>query len=128
MTDNCAFDIDQLRVDAPVVPSPLVPRHRVGEKFLKGPIPLNWLSAAGMQPGKTLHVAVGLCFWAGVKRSRQVPLSMSWLRTTFGVDRYSGYRGLAALERVGLVSVIRHRGRKSMVTLLDKLPAIKEKS
>jgi hypothetical protein len=71
-----------------------------------------------MQPGKALHVALALWFWAGVRRSRQVAISMSWLKT-LGADRYSGYRGLAALEGVGLISVIRHRGRKSVVTLLE---------
>jgi hypothetical protein len=132
VTTNHVPDPDQLRLDGPTTtverPSKGVPRHRAGEKFLAGPIPLNWLSVAAMQPGKALQVALALWFWAGVKRSRQVPLRMSWLRTNFGVDRYSGYRGLAALERAGLVSVIRHRGRKSLVTLLDAPPAIKEKS
>lgn len=86
---------------------------------VKGPIPLNWLSAAAMQPGKAFHVALGLWFWVGVRKSCQVALSMSWLKATLGVDRCSAYRGLAALERCGLASVIRHRGRKSLVTLLD---------
>ena len=132
MNGNHISDPGQLRMDGPTTvvdwPNKRVPRHRAGQKFLAGPIPLNWLSVAAMQPGKALHVALGLWFWKGVKRSYRVALSMSWLRNTFGVDRYSGYRGLAALERAGLVSVIRHRGRKSVVTLLDTLPAIKEKS
>ncbi len=108
-----------------------IPRHKVGQKFLKGPIPLDWLRMAAMEPGKAFHVAIGLWFWAGIKRSREVPFSMSWLRKTLGVGRYSGYRGLAKLERTGLVSVVRHRGRKSVVTLLDTptalQPATKEK-
>lgn len=124
MTDNW---VDQLRIDAPVVQSP-VPRHKAGQRFLKGPIPLDWLAIAAAQPGKAFHIALGIWFWVGVKKSNRVAFSMQWLKTTFGVDRCSGYRGLAALERAGLVSVIRHRGRKSVVTLLDVLPAIKEKS
>jgi hypothetical protein len=114
---------DQLRLDAHTAlssrPIRRVPRHTVGQKFLKGPIPLDWLRMAAMQPGKALHVALALWFWAAVKRSAQVAFSMSWLDVTFGVNRYSGYRGLAALEEVGLVSVVRHRGRKPTVTLLD---------
>jgi hypothetical protein len=125
MTDNW---VDQLRIDAPVVPSPRVPRHKAGQRFLKGPIPLDWLATAAAQPGKAFHVALGIWFWVGVKKSNRVAFSMLWLKTTFGVDRWSGYRGLAALERAGLVSVIRYRGRKSVVTLLDTPPAIKEKS
>jgi hypothetical protein len=34
------------------------PRHRSGEKFLKGPIPLLWLIQAGRLPGKALHVGL----------------------------------------------------------------------
>jgi hypothetical protein len=86
-------------------------------KFLKGPIPLPWLALAGRQPGKALHVAIVLRFLAGVARSSTVALSGEVL-TTFGVDRRAGHRGLAALERAGLVSVERHRGRQPRVTLL----------
>lgn len=80
---------------------------------------MKWLQLAASQPGKTLHVAIGLWFWAGVKKSRRVSLSMTWLLKTLGVGRYSGYRGLSALEKAGLVSVIRHPGRKPVVTLLE---------
>jgi hypothetical protein len=127
MTDNYVFDIDQLRADNHTIPLSephrKVPRHKTGQ-FLKGPIPLDWLTAAASQPGKALHVGLGIWFWAGMKKSPQVAFSMLWLKTTFGVDRWSGYRGLAALEKVGLVSVFQQRGRKSLVTLLDAPAAI----
>ena len=93
------------------------PRHRAGEKFLKGPIPWNWLAAAARQPGKALHVAIVLWFFAGVKRTGTVALSGAALRG-FGVNRHAGYRGLAVLERAGLVSVARHPGRMPVVTIL----------
>jgi hypothetical protein len=93
-------------------------RLAYGERFLKGPIPLNWLMEAARQPGKALHVGVALWYMSGLKRSRKIALSVSSL-ADFGVNRISGYRGLAALEAAGLVSVIRHPGRKPIVTLLD---------
>jgi hypothetical protein len=124
MNSDNAIDLDRLRLTVPKathssLSSGKVLRPKLGDKFLKGPIALDWLATAGMQPGKALHVALALCFWAGVKRSTQVALSMAWLAKTLGVDRFSGYRGLAALERAGLVSVLRRRGRKSLVTFLD---------
>jgi hypothetical protein len=126
MNGDDVLNPDQLRLDADSTLlsrlSRNVPRHKVGQKFLKGPIPLNWLSMAARQPGKAFQVALGLWFWAGVKKSCEVAFSMSWLKTTFGVDRYSGYRGLAALEGVGLVAVVRHPGRKTVVTLLEVIP------
>ena len=95
-----------------------LPRHKPGEKFLKGPIPWNWLAQAVSQPGKALHVAIALWFLAGVKRTRTVPLSGSVL-DELGVSRYSGYRALTALEHAGLVRVERHRGRNPIVTILE---------
>ena len=94
-----------------------LPRHGPGEKFLKGPIPWKWLERAAQQPGRALHVGVALWFWAGIKRSGQIALSISKL-SALGVSRFSAYRGLAALERVGLVVVQRQKGRKPIVTIL----------
>ena len=37
------------------------PRHKPGEKFLKGPIPWPWIESAGALPGKAL--AIGLAVW-----------------------------------------------------------------
>jgi hypothetical protein len=94
------------------------PRHKPGEKFLKGPIPLKWLTRAAKQPGKTLHIAIALWFLAGLKRKRTVALSDAVPRV-LGVDRYAKYRALNALEEAGLVSVERHVGRSPVVTILD---------
>ena len=95
-----------------------LPRHHPGEKFLKGPIPWKWLVIAARQPGKALHVAVELWHIAGLQRSGTLSLSMRRL-SAFNMSRFSGYRGLAALEAAGLISVDRHCGRKPVVTLLD---------
>jgi hypothetical protein len=94
------------------------PRHKAGEKFLKGPIPWKWLTQAAQLPGKAIHVGIVLWFLAGIKLRRTVALSGSILRD-FGVDRYAGYRGLKTLEGASLVSVNRHPGRNSLVTILD---------
>ena len=101
------------------------PRHKPGEKFLKGPIPWKWLAQAAQKPGKALQVAMALWFLAGIKLKRTVALSGSLLRG-LGVNRHSGYRGLKALEMAGLVSVIRHLGRNPIVTILDLEEAIPE--
>ena len=85
--------------------------------FIKGPIPLGWITKAASVEGKTLHVAIALWFLAGLKRSRQVALSQSTLRL-FGVSRQASYRALSRLESAGLVSVDRHPGRNPIVTIL----------
>jgi hypothetical protein len=95
-----------------------LPRHKPGGRFLKGPIPWDWLSVAARLPGKALHVATALWFAAGIKNTRVVALSGKVLRD-MGVQRNAGYRGLDALEGAGLVSVDRHSGRCPLVTMHD---------
>ncbi|HJZ56350.1 MAG TPA: hypothetical protein VKE74_15400 [Gemmataceae bacterium] len=91
------------------------PRHRPGEKFVKGPIPWRWVESAAALPGKAL--AVGLVVWreAGCRNERTVPLNLSGLR----MPRRTAQRALQALEAAGLVSVEHRDGRLSRVTLND---------
>jgi hypothetical protein len=100
-----------------------LPRHAQGERFLRGPIPWLWLAAAARLPGKALHVAVQLWHWAGIKRTAEISLSMVDMYRQLGVNRHSGARGLKVLEKARLVSVVRHRGRHPIVTILASSPA-----
>lgn len=86
--------------------------------FLKGPVSIDWLGEAARQPGKALHVGVLLWFQAGLKGSRVVSLRPS-VRERFGLDRHATARALHALEKAGLVTVNRHRGRSPEVRLLE---------
>ena len=94
-----------------------LPRPRRGERFLKGPIPMSWLGIAARQPGKALHVAIMLWHLAGIQRGGRVSLSLSRM-DVLGIKRTSASRGLKALETAGLVSVVRHPGRRPQVTIL----------
>ena len=88
-----------------------------GKLFLKGPVPIEWLSASGRRPGKAMHVAVVIWFLSGLKRRKRVKLEPSKLRL-FGITPQSANRGLKQLESVGLISVERKRGRAPWVTIL----------
>jgi hypothetical protein len=94
------------------------PKHKQGEKFLKGPIPWKWITEAARLTGRALHVAIAVWFLAGLTIKRTIKLSPTVLRE-LGVKRRTGYRALEALEKAGLVSVKRHVGRSPIVTLLD---------
>jgi len=121
MADLADFQLPA-RFGAAEQPSHRPPRHRSGEKFLKGPIPWNWLTKAAQQPGKALHVAFTLWFWAGIERRRDVFLSLSRAARELGTSRSAMSRGLKFLEHAALVSVQRQSGRKPKVTLLDAPP------
>lgn len=94
------------------------PRHKSGDRFLKGPIPLSWLEAAARLPGKSLHAGVAIWYAAGLTRSASVPLS-NVAGVSFGLDRNAKYRALDWLEGAGLVTVERKLGRAPVVTILN---------
>ena len=98
--------------------SNLPPRHKRGEKFLKGPIPWKWLCRAAVLCGKAFQVAIAIWFLAGVHKRREIKLSGQAVED-LGVSRYACYRGLKLLEKAGLISVQRAPGRKAIVTILD---------
>jgi hypothetical protein len=95
------------------------PRHKPGKRFLKGPIPWEWLTQAAKLPGHTLHLATALWFLAGIEKKRTVKITHAILNE-LGVKRATGYRALEALEKAALVSVERKVGRSPRVTILDK--------
>jgi hypothetical protein len=97
-----------------------LPRHKTGEKFLKGPIPESWLARAARLPGKAFHVAVVLWLLAGLKNKPAVKLSKKLLRS-WGVRRGACYRALDALESANLILVAKqHHGRTPIVTILPE--------
>jgi hypothetical protein len=103
----------------PVTPTAgLPPKHLPGEHFVKGPIPMNWLSAAAAIPGKAVIVALAVWFLAGMKKTSTVKLTRTVL-DRFSISRHAAYRCLQRLEAAGLVEVRRHRGRCPVVTLLE---------
>lgn len=103
--------------------SPLITVKRLeGKPFLKGPIPLAWLQDAATLPGKALHVGISLWFLSGVTRSRSVQFNQN-RQERYGVKRDAARRGLLALERAGLVSVARSRGRCQNVVINDSQKA-----
>jgi len=79
-------------------------------QFIKGPIPLPWLSAACLLPGKALHVAVAIWYRQGIDHGRPTELTRALLER-FAVERTTAYRALRRMEHAGLVKVDRHRGR-----------------
>jgi hypothetical protein len=90
---------------------------RRGDRFLRGPIPMPWLRRAASQPGKALAVGIEVLHLVGMKKTMRVALNLSRMRDA-GVSRWTASRGLAALEKAGLVAVKRHPGRRPVVTVL----------
>jgi hypothetical protein len=123
-------ELDSVRVpqvgpDRPEVSQPRkgrvvrpVERDWIDGQFLKGPIPLEWLSRACELPGKALATALAVWFVSGLRGSReQLKLSTVQLQK-FGVDRSAKSRALTVLEQAGLISVVRQSRKNPLVTIL----------
>lgn len=93
-----------------------LPRHRVGERFLRGPIPWGWLLRAMRASGSALRVAMMVWYRAGFSNWPSVVVNLSRVP---GASRGTASRGLRALERAGLVRVVRRSGRKPLVTIIS---------
>jgi hypothetical protein len=119
-----AIDLKHLRIEhvATSRSIPLLrskpPRPQSGGRFLRGPIPLDWLSRAAALPGRSLHVAMAIWFMAGLKKTAVVPVS-NITGHQFGLDRNAKYRALEWLENANLIIVERRAGRAPLVTILE---------
>ena len=93
------------------------PRYISGELFLRGPVPLWWLAAAGRLGGKALHIGIYAWHLSGLQDDLCVRVSTRKLQE-FGVTRQAAYVALAALEHHHLLSVERRPGCCPVLTLI----------
>jgi DNA-binding transcriptional ArsR family regulator len=132
-TTDIYADLDRLRfthnaftpaalsrlADAKAVTKPKPKAKKISGEFLKGPIPLPWLTAVTKLSGKApLAVALAVWFEAGRRKSNEVKLTTAILQR-FSVNRKAKYTALKALEKAGLVRVRREPRRNPVVTILD---------
>lgn len=97
--------------------------------FVRGPIPLAWLSLAAEQPGKTLHVAMAIRWLHGMSPTAPIKLTKK-ATDLFHISRDAVSDGLQRLESLGLITVQRRPGQKSTVNILEnpKSKQLKAKS
>lgn len=116
------FNPDTFRQVSSTVPSNRLPERKVNSshkpsKFIKGPIPFDWITAAAKLRGQALAVALAIWFRAGLERSKTVTLSSTTL-ILFGVGRSGKARGLSLLENAELIRVDRKNGKNPVITIL----------
>ena len=85
--------------------------------FLRGPIPLDWLSVAAHLPGKTINLTLAVWWRHGMSKGRPFKLSQTALRQ-FNVERDAERAGLARLEQEGLIKVDRKPGQRPYIEIL----------
>jgi hypothetical protein len=112
--------VDRFRTAAqhPTVQRTRVPRYIQDGRFLQGPIPMGWLSAAAVLPGKALHLALAIWMVARLEDSQTGLRLNARILGELALDRYAKYRALRHLERAGLIAVSRGAGRKEVIAIL----------
>lgn len=85
--------------------------------FIKGPLPLSWMTQAAQMPGKTLQVALALWFLCGLQKTNSVTLA-SKTAERFGISRDAKYEAIDRLVKAGLVTVQQTPGKAPVVTLV----------
>ena len=97
--------------------SPALSHHKQA-RFIKGPIPLDWIEVAAKLPGKALHVALAIRYLAGMNKLNPFRLTHRTLMI-FWVSRHAAYRALKALEEAGLINVERRPGKNPVITVKE---------
>ena len=90
-----------------------IPKHAQGGRFVRGPIPYDWLCVALSFGGKAASLAWAI-WWLG---SNPIRLTQRTLRN-FNVSTRTARRLFVKFERAGLIQVDSRRGRGPDVTLL----------
>ena len=85
--------------------------------FLKGPIPMDWLSAAGKLPGKAFNLGIAIWWLAGMSKTTAFKLTRKALNQ-LGVSRDATSDALKRLEEHGLILVKRSPGQRPTVEIV----------
>ena len=86
--------------------------------FIKGPIPVGWISKAAALPGKALHLALATHWLTGMNKGAPVKVSKKAL-AHFCVSTDAHRDGLKRLEAVGLITVTRLPGQSPFVLVVQ---------
>ena len=84
-------------------------------RFLKGPIPLNWIREHVQCP--TDRLLLVLRAHGDMQHSNEVRVSAAVLRDAGIADRKAAYRAIKRLEASGALSVSRKPGRRPVIRL-----------
>lgn len=96
----------------------IVDRHRIKGHFVKGPMPLSWISRAAQLPGKSLNAGIACWYLKGLKESHRFKFS-NIVANKFGLNKDSKLRALKNLEDAGLIRCTRVQGRSVVVEMLN---------
>lgn len=112
------YAYDNTDMEQPVA---LRPRHGPGERFLKGPIPWNYLCQACSERNAfaALRVAIVIHLQSGIENDIATVKPNANRMRELGLNNTSWRRGINELERLNLISVVKRPGALPTITILE---------
>ncbi len=92
---------------------------RQRDLFIKGPIPMEWISSAANLPGKSIQVALAFFWLAGMKQQQKVKITRQALEL-FNVSDDAYRDALPRLEAAGLIRVSPAPGQRALVEIVRR--------
>lgn len=93
--------------------------HRIYERFVRGPVPLDWICAAESLGGSALFVGMALWHYAGMNPT--LTFRAGWKDLSLNrVSVSTVKRALVLLEKAGMIRVQRRSGKKNVIEIVDK--------
>jgi hypothetical protein len=87
------------------------------KQYIKGPLPLSWISKSARLNGRVLHVSLALWHIHNLTKSDSIKMQKG-IKKIFGISDDVYKRGLEILESAGLILVEKKLGQTPIVTLL----------
>lgn len=94
-------------------------RKAVKNLFVKGPIPLDWLTEVALLPGKCLNVAMAIQWLLGMSGGRPVKLTKR-AEMSFNVSGDTSRECLNRMETAGLIQLDRSPGKRPLIKVIVK--------
>jgi hypothetical protein len=91
----------------------------VKKKFLKGPIPLDWLTAAARLPGKAINVGIALWWLAGMSKTGALKLTRQ-SQLALNISKDAERDGLRRLRQAGLIELTAQPGQRHTVRIIKE--------
>ncbi len=104
------------RLQLDIITGKLVPSPKK-KLFLRGPVPIDWLSRAAELPGKTLNVALAIWWLKGMTQSESFKLTRKAL-SLLCIKRDAASVSLKRLEGAGLIKIERKVGQRPTILVV----------
>jgi DNA-binding MarR family transcriptional regulator len=122
-----SFNMDDFRcseISIQATPQKPKKRKKANGRFIRGPIPWNWITKLSGLSSSSNLVAWAIWHVAGLV-SRETDLQIhKELLNDLNISRWTFARALSSLEKAGLVQVKRRKGARPLITILhpESLP------